>query len=139
MLFRCACNTNSVLSAITMLSTITALSAIITSFCLHHIIPAICSYMCLHRTFILQRSTVTSIILFCHHLHCALISLVLILSSPLSIFHYTSLLLIICSFTHLLLFVLYYGSPHSPLVYKYLVLCCIPYLIINYESVFLTA
>jgi hypothetical protein len=83
-----------------------------------------------------QRSTVTSVILFHHCLCRVLTSLALLLSLPLSIFHYTPPLLIICLSTYPLLCVLCYGSPCSPLVYKYFVLHCILYLIINYKSVF---
>jgi hypothetical protein len=101
-------------------------SAIFASF------PPSYSYVGQHRTW---RSTVTSVILLHHHLCCVLTSPALLLSMPLSVFHYAPLLLITCLSTYLLLFVLCYGSLCSLLVYKYFVLCCIPYLIINYKSV----
>jgi hypothetical protein len=104
-------------------------SAVFTSFLLSY------SYARGYCTSHTWKSTATSIILLCHCLHRALTSPALLLSMPLSIFHYAPLLLIICSSTYPLLFLLCYGSPHSPLVYKYFVLHCIPYLLINYESV----
>jgi hypothetical protein len=92
------------------------------------------TYVCWCRTLCTWRSTPTSVILLRHCLRCVLTSLALWLFKPLSVFHYAPPPLIICSSTYLLLFVLCYGSPRHLQVYKYFVLYCIPYLIINYKS-----
>jgi hypothetical protein len=96
--------------------------------------PTVSSYLHQHCTLCYTEKYCSFHYSVRHHLRCVLVSPFIIL--PLSIFHYAPLLLIICLYTYLLLFVLCYGCPCSLLVYKYLVLHCIPYLIINYKSVF---